>query len=45
MLHGNRFALANLTTSSNFETGKLHSMIPHLPHITTAKDFAATATF
>jgi len=40
-----RFALANLTTSSTFETRKLHSIISQLPHITTAKHFAATATF
>jgi len=28
-----------------FETRKLHSIISQLPHITTAKHFAATATF
>jgi len=28
-----------------FETQKLHSVISQLPHIATAKHFAATATF
>ena len=34
---------ANLTASSKSETRKLHTIISH--HITTAKHFAATATF
>jgi len=47
ILHGKRFALANvtLTTSSKFETRKLHTIISQLHHITTAKNFAATGTF
>jgi len=44
LLHGNRFALASLTTSSKFETRKLHTIISQLHYITTAKHFAATAT-
>jgi len=42
ILHGNRFALANLTTSSKLETRKLHTIISQLHHITTAKHFTAT---
>jgi len=44
-IHGNRFALVYLTTSSKFETRKLHTIISQLHHITTAKHFVATATF
>jgi len=39
MLHGNRFALANLTTSSTFGKRELHSIISEVPYITTAKHF------
>jgi len=45
ILHGNIFALANLTTSSKFETRKLHTIIWQLHHITATKHIAATATF
>jgi len=44
-IHGNTFALANLTTPSKFETRKLHTILSQLHHITTAKHFADTATF
>jgi len=40
-----KIVLANLTTSSKFEIRKLHTIISQLHHITTAKHFAATATF
>jgi len=42
ILHGNRFAFASPTTSSKFETRKLHAIISQLHY---CKTFSATATF